>query len=444
MSEVTYRLQCALGKRLLHYLFSKIENGGLTLIYSRTGEKRYYGDDSSPTQGEIVIHDQHVPWEIITLSELGLGMAYVNGKWQSPSPYHLLLVLLLNEHRFRSVAMKGYRFDLGAFSTARKIARTTKNTNLIQHCREQIGLTYDIGNDFYRWMLGPTMTYSCAVWPHPDASLDEGQRYKFDLIIEKLGVERRHRVLDIGCGWGTLCHRIHEKAGARVRGIALSRNQIEGCRERLPDLDFEYLDYREERGRYDRIVSVGMLEHVGLRNIPIYLDALSDLLEPGGRALIHYLGPHDNIFINERHETHPSWGSVLMPSAQSPTQAEFVRAAMGCGRLRILHSETFAIHYARTGNCWNENLARHKEEILKKYPMKVYKSHEYAWYLGSAAMETGYSLVQFVLEKQPYGASYRDSVVDVVKSRARAWRPDHQTSDKLGRSRTRQKVPAPV
>jgi cyclopropane-fatty-acyl-phospholipid synthase len=316
--------------------------------------------------------------------------------------------------------LKGYRLDLTALKTARGIRRNTKNTNLIEHCREQIGLTYDIGNDFYRFMLGPSMAYSCAIWPHAEASLDEAQRYKFDLIIEKLGISAEHRVLDIGCGWGSLCHRIHQRSGAQVKGIALSRNQIDGCQQRYPDLDFEYLDYRQEQGRYDRIVSVGMMEHVGLANIPLFLEHLADLLEPGGRALVHYLGPYDNIFINERHESHPDWGSVLMPSAQSPTHAEFIQSIMGCGRLRILHTETFSMHYARTGQCWNENLARHKEEILEKYPLKVYKSHEYAWYLGSAAMETGYGLVQFVLEKQPYGASYRDSVVDVVASRAQA------------------------
>ena len=417
-TSLLHRAQCAIGKRLLHHVFSRIRVGGLRLTDSRSGETRFYGDPHSATQGEMTLHDDHLPWEILTLSELGLGMGYVNDKWESPSPYHALLVLLLNEHRFRRVLMQGHRLDLGAFRKVRDIRRNTRNLNLVQHCREQIGLTYDIGNDFYRFMLGPSMAYSCAIWPHPDASLDEAQAYKFDLITEKLAIDAGHRVLDIGCGWGTLCAHIHERTGAKVRGIALSRNQIDGAKQRFPDLDFEYRDYREEQGCYDRIVSVGMMEHVGIANIPVFLDRLADLLAPGGRALVHYLGPYDNIFINERHEAPPDWGAVLMPSAESPTHAEFIRMVMGCGRLRILHSETFAIHYARTGKCWNENLARHRDEILEHYPLKVYRSHEYAWHLGSAAMETGYGLVQFVLEKQPYGAPYRDSAVDVVASRA--------------------------
>jgi len=421
-TTVLNRVQCAVGARVLHHVFSKITVGGLTLHRPRGAGTRFYGDPHSPIQGEMTFHDDHLAWEIVTLSELGLGMGYVEDRWTSPSPYDALLVLLLNEHRFRRVLLGGHRLDPGAFRTVRDIRRKARNTGLIEHCREQIGLTYDIGNDFYRFMLGPTMAYSCAIWPTPDASLDEAQRYKFDLIIEKLGIERSHRVLDVGCGWGTLCAHVHERTGATVRGIALSHNQVDGARERFPDLDFEYKDYREERGRYDRIVSVGMMEHVGPANVPLFLDRIADLLEPGGRALIHYLGPYDNIFIDERHVPHPNWGAVLMPGAQSPTHAQFVRAVMGCARLRILHSETFALHYARTGKCWNENLARHRDEILERYPLSVYKSHEYAWHLGSAAMETGYGLVQFVLEKQRYGAPYRDSAVDVVATRARSLR----------------------
>jgi len=419
-SGALHNTQSFIGKKLLHYLFSKITVGGLRVVYTTSGKTFFFGQPSSPIQGEIVIHDEHLVWDVITLSELGLGMGFVNELWESDSPYHLLLVLLLNEDKFRNVLLNGYRFDWKAFKTAREIKRKIKNNRLIEHCRKQIGLTYDIGNDFYHLMLGPTMMYSCAIWPNADASLDEAQHYKAKVIVDKLKIEANHRVLDIGCGWGTLCHYIREKTNARVKGIALSHNQIDECKQRYPHIEFEYKDYREERGQYDRIVSVGMMEHVGIENIPVFLEQVLQLLKPGGLCLIHYLQPYDNIFVDDHHQTHPSWGAVLMPNAKSPTHSELVKAVMNTGRLRILHTETFAIHYARTGKYWLENLKRNKEKILKKYPLKVYKSHEYAWHLGSAAMETGYCLLQVVLEKKALGSSYHDSVIDIVRSRAEA------------------------
>lgn len=408
------------GTLMLHRVLRRIELGTLTLTYSDTGERHTFGDARGPVHASLVIHDRHLAWEILTLSELGLGMGYVRGGWTSQSPYHVLLVLMLNESKLRSVIMRGYRLDPAAFRTVSRLRRNVCRSRLIEHCREQIGLTYDVGNDFYRWMLGPSMTYSCAIWPREDATLEEAQQYKMDIILDKLGIEPGHSVLDIGCGWGTLCAHIADRTGARVRGIGLSRNQIEGCRERFPHLDFAYLDYREETGRYDRIVSVGMVEHVGPENLPLYCDRLVELLVPGGRCLIHWVGPWNDILIDERRSRHPNWASVLMPGAESPTHSQLIAAAMNTGQLRLLHVETFGIHYARTGEHWLENLEAHREEILERYPLEVLKSHAYAWQLGRAALETGYGLVQMVLERRPYGAPVWTSAVDASAARASA------------------------
>jgi len=413
-------IQSAVGKAILHRLLRRIEVGGLTLTYASSGRTHFFGDMGSPTQGSMTILDDHLAWEVVTLSELGLGMGYVEHKWESESPYHAILVLLLNEKQMRRVMMKGYRWDLRALRMVAGLQEKIAHNDVIEHCREQIGLTYDTGNDFYEWMLGDSMTYSCAIWPHEDASLEEAQNHKFDVIIDKLDIRPEHRVLDIGCGWGTLCHRIRARTGADVRGIALSRKQISGCRERHPDIDFEYRDYREETGTYDRIVSVGMVEHVGPNQLPRFCEALVDLLAPGGLSLIHWVGPWDNILIDEHKTRHPNWASILMPNAESPTHSQLISAAMGTGHLRLLHTETFGIHYARTGEQWLANLARHREEILERYPEGVLRSHEYAWQLGRAALETGYCLVQMVFERAPYGSSLARSVVDPSRARAGA------------------------
>ena len=417
--SLLHPLQCYLGKKVLHWLLAKIRIGGLTVTYSESGETHFFGDRSSPTQGAMTIHDPHLPWEIITLSQLGLGMGYVMQTWESESPYHVLLVLMLNERQFRKVVMKGYRFDLRAFRTARTALSEIENSRRIEDCRRQIGLAYDVGNDFYRLMIGPTLVYSCGIWPRADATLDEAQLYKIDLIIDKLQIEPGHRVLDIGSGWGTLCHRVHERTGATVGGIALSHEQVNGAKERFPDLDFDYMDWREDTGRYDRIITVGMIEHVGLANLPAFMQRVADMLEPGGLALVHCLQPIENVLISERHESHPSWGSVMLPGVESPTQSEVVLAAIGTGQLRLRHGENFGVHYARTFLSWLANMHRHREELLQIVSPEVYRSHEYAWYL-SGAMECGYNLMQMVFEKQPFGTPLEHCAVDPVLARAKA------------------------
>jgi len=418
-SSLAYRAQCYLGRRILNWLLSRIRIGGLTVRYAFSGETHHFGDRDSPTQGDLTIKDPHLPWEMITLSQLGLGMGYVLGTWESSSPYHMLLVLTLNERQFRKVVMKGYRFDLRALRTARTALREIENSRRIEDCRRQIGLAYDVGNDFYRLMIGPTLVYSCGIWPRPDATLDEAQLYKIDVIIDKLQIEPSHRVLDIGSGWGTLCARVHERTGATVRGIALSHEQVNGARERFPDLDFEYMDWREERGRYDRIVTVGMIEHVGLANLGAFMQQVATLLAPGGLCVVHCLQPIENVLISERHESHPSWGSVMLPGVESPTQSEVVMAAIGTGALRLIHGENFGIHYARTMRAWLANMHLHREALLELVSPEVFRSHEYAWHL-SCALESGYNLMQMVFEKQPFGTPLEHSAVDPARIRARA------------------------
>lgn len=412
-------VQSLLGKKVLHRLLGRIDIGRLTIRYESSGETHRFGHQDAVPYASMTVRDDHVPWEILTLSELGLGLAYVKGRWTSDSPYRVLLVLMLNERRLRRFLMRSYRFDTGALRLVLGNKRRTSRNHLVDHCRKEVARTYDTGNDFYRWMLGPSMTYSCAIWPHRDATLEEAQEHKMDVIVDKLDIRPDHRVLDIGCGWGTLCAHIAQRTGASVRGIALSRNQIRGCEESFPQLDFDYRDYREERGRYDRIVSVGMVEHVGPENLPTFCQSLVRLLEPGGRCLIHWVGPWNDILIDQDGTRHPNWASVLMPNAVSPTHSEFIIAAMATGGLRLLHTETFGIHYARTGTAWLDNLARHRDDILRRYPHEVLRSHEYAWHVGRAALETGYTLVQMVLEKRPYGSDYRQSAVDVSAARTR-------------------------
>jgi cyclopropane-fatty-acyl-phospholipid synthase len=260
-------------------------------------------------------------------------------------------------------------------------------------------------------MLGPSMNYSCAIWPRADATLEEAQEYKMQLVARKAKIEKGQRVLEIGCGWGTLADYISRTTGGRVKAIALCHEQVDYCRRKYPHLDFEYRDYREIEGTYDSIVSVGMAEHVGRFYMDEYMRIVGEHLRQGGRFVLHTMIYHGvDLFMSGGARKHLNFSSVLMPNADSPTPSQVVKSALRSGALRLLHYETFGIHYTRTAQEWLKNLKAHKAEILGRYPEKLFRSHEYSWYMGGAAMETGTSLVQMVFEKNPYGDPLKLSV----------------------------------
>ncbi|MCP4132530.1 MAG: class I SAM-dependent methyltransferase [bacterium] len=397
-------------KMLFHRLLSQVKVGFLTVVYEGADEQYQFGDKNSELRGVINITDAGFLYDALTQGEIGLGMGYVTGKWNSPSAYKVVLVLMLNEEYFRQLMKKFSAFSIKARMSRKNIWDKKRNT--IENCRKEIGITYDIGNDFYELMLGPTMLYSCAIWPHAGASLDEAQVNKMKIITKKARIEKSHKVLEIGCGWGTLSNYIHEETGANIRGVALSREQIAYCREKHPHITFDYTDYRELEGEYDRIVSCGMAEHVGRDYMDTYFQVLSDRLKPGGRFVLHTMIYHGNeIFMMDDKNKYLNFTAVLMPNADSPTPGSLVKSAMKTGNLRLIHLEEFGIHYTRTAQEWFKNMEANKSEIMKKYPGGLYKAHEYSWYMGAACMETGTSLVHMVFEKETFGSPVTGSIV---------------------------------
>ncbi len=397
-----------INRKILHSILKKIKTGFLEINYIDSGEKISFGIPGSKPHGIMNIMDSSLISEIITQGEFGIGMGYVKGKWDSPSVYHVMLVFMLNEHYFRKKIQLFSKINFRSLLLQKQLEKRRQNS--IENCRKEIGITYDIGNDFYKHMLGPSMCYTCAIWPHPEATLEEAQENKMKLITQKARIDKSHSVLDIGCGWGSLCSYIHDNTGAKVKGIALSHEQINYCKETYPHLDFEYCDYREFTGEYDRIVSAGMAEHVGTEYFGAFMKKVNAHLKPGGRFVLHTMIYHGNdVFMDG--EKPLNFSSVLMPNADSPTPALIVKHALRTGELRLLHYETFGIHYARTAHEWLANLQKNRDKILQRYSEKLYKSHEYSWHMGSAAMETGISLLQIVFEKNNYGSGFKEAIL---------------------------------
>jgi cyclopropane-fatty-acyl-phospholipid synthase len=242
---------------------------------------------------------------------------------------------------------------------------------------------YDRSNDFYRLFLDPRMVYSCAYFRAPDTPLEEAQLAKLDHICRKLDLQPGERFLDIGCGWGALLAHAAGRYGAVATGCTISQAQYEFARARLEGCAHVLeLDYRDLTGRYDKIASVGMFEHVGLRRASQYFRKMAALVAPDGLFLSHAIarpqGVEDDaasLFVRRR----------IFPGAQLIHLSETIREAENAG-FEVLDVENLRPHYARTCLLWQERLAANREAALRVADEPTFR----AWRLWLAACSLGF------------------------------------------------------
>jgi len=227
---------------------------------------------------------------------------------------------------------------------------------------------YDVSNTFYRWVLGPSMAYTCACYPFEDATLEEAQFHKHDLVAKKIGLKPGMRLLDVGCGWGGMVMHAAKEYGVRALGVTLSKQQAEWAQKAIADrglsdlAEVRHLDYRDvtETG-FDAVSSIGLTEHIGKKNLPSYFAFLHSKLKQGGRMLNHTITRPDNLapaikqsgFINR----------YVFPDGELEGPG-YVQMQMNDAGFEIRHQENLREHYARTLTGWCENLDEHWEEAV--------------------------------------------------------------------------------
>lgn len=217
---------------------------------------------------------------------------------------------------------------------------------------------YDVSNTFYEHVLGPSMTYTCAVFPHEEATLEEAQEYKYDLICRKLDLKPGQRLLDLGCGWGGMVRHAAKHYGVRALGVTLSREQATWAQEEIKRQGLDHLaevrhsDYRDvAESDFDAVSSIGLTEHIGVANYPAYFGFIHDKLKPQGRVLNHCITRHDN----QSRSTGAFIDRYVFPDGELTGSGTIARAAEDAG-LEVQHHENFRLHYARTLAGWSRNL----------------------------------------------------------------------------------------
>ncbi len=220
---------------------------------------------------------------------------------------------------------------------------------------------YDVGNDFYRMLLGPALTYSCAYWHRPSMSLEEAQDAKHEFVCRKLGLRPGQRLLDIGCGWGSMAMHAARHHGAEVVGITLSPEQARFARERVRDaglghlVDVRIQDYREiDDEPFDAISSIGMFEHVPSGQVGPYLDALRGLVRPSGRILNHAISRSDPD-VDPAVDPRSFMGRYVFPDSTLHEVGSVVSSMHRAG-LEVRDVQSLREHYATTLRCWLDNL----------------------------------------------------------------------------------------
>jgi cyclopropane-fatty-acyl-phospholipid synthase len=246
---------------------------------------------------------------------------------------------------------------------------------------------YDVSNAFYEWVLGPSMTYTCALYHSPEDSLQQAQAAKYDLVARKLALRPGMRLLDVGCGWGGMvCHAAREY-GVRALGVTLSSQQAAWAkaaiqRDGLGNLaEVRHMDYRDAPiEEFDAVSSIGLTEHIGVRNYPSYFAALRDRLRPGGRLLNHCITRANS---RMPYRMGPFIERYVFPDGELAGPGRVLGAVHDAG-LEVQHAENLRQHYALTLAAWNRNLVEHWDECVAD--VGVGKARVWGLYMAGARL----------------------------------------------------------
>lgn len=294
--------------------------------------------------------------DLLRSTSIALGEAYMDGDLEIEGNLY--------------EALDNFLGQMGKFSTDENALKKLIYTSVSKkNQKKEVTSHYDIGNDFYKLWLDDTLSYSCGYFKHPDDTLYQAQVNKVDYILQKLYLQEGMTLLDIGCGWGFLLIEAAKKYKVKGTGITLSQEQYAEFKKRIAEqgledyLNVEQMDYRDlpKYGKkFDRVVSVGMVEHVGRENYQLFNDCVEQVLKDGGLFLLHFISAL---------KEHPgdAWiKKYIFPGGVVPSLREMV-TAMANDNFHVLDIENLRLHYNKTLLCWEKNYKEHIEEVRKMF-----------------------------------------------------------------------------
>jgi cyclopropane-fatty-acyl-phospholipid synthase len=356
---------------LLVRLLTRITRIGRIELIDAAGRTHVFAGSPGPAV-KVRLHDPALHWKLAVNPWLYVAEAYMDGTLtiEDGGIFELVEILARNEE------LMATDVPLRLANRIRQLTRRIHQYNPMQRARRNVAHHYDLSEQFYDLFLDRDRQYSCAYFLDPDDDIDTAQLNKRRHIAAKLLLGPGMKVLDIGCGWGGLALYLASECGADVTGLTLSTEQLKVAQRRaaqagLSDrVRFQLRDYREETGSYDRIVSVGMFEHVGLLHYPEFFAQVASLLKPDGVALLHSIGRSDG-----PGTTNPWLRKYIFPGGYSPAISEVV-PVIERARLWITDLEVLRLHYAATLEAWRRRFLQHRDRVLQLYDERFYRMWE--------------------------------------------------------------------
>ncbi len=377
---------------LVDRLLGQIVREGTLVVRTSDGKERRFGNG----EGEaltVVLSDRKTALDIARNPRLGLGEAFMDGRLTIEDGSILdLLRLITGNNRWedkgpgRTALAKGKKRFLSLF-----------RRNPLARARMNVAHHYDIGNALYRTFLDEDLQYSCAYFTDPANSLEQAQADKKAHIAGKLNLAPGQRVLDIGCGWGGTALYLNQVADVDVLGVTLSQEQLKVARERAEAagvadrVKFELIDYRAVEGQFDRIVSIGMFEHVGAAHYDEFFAVCRRLLKPDGVMLLHTIGKYGKSGAPD-----PFTDKWIFPGYHLPSISQ-IAGASERARLIISDLEVLRIHYALTLQHWYDRAVAAKDSIVRLYDERFYRMWTFYLAAGIVGFEQG-SMCNFQLQ----------------------------------------------
>ena len=365
--------------QLAKFLNKLIKTGGFVLIDASLN-KYIIGSPEKDNPITVKLLDKKLNYKLFFYPDLYFGEAYADGTIKIENGNLTDFLNLI----FKNIG----RNEINAFGQILKKMKGTfrylTNFNLKKKSKANVAHHYDISDDLYDLFLDPKRQYSCAYFKNENDSLEVAQNNKIDHLIKKLNLEPNQKCLDIGSGWGSLAMEIAKKTKCHVTGITLSENQYKYSLNKAKEnnlenqVQFKLADYRELNDKFDRIVSVGMFEHVGRKFYKTFFKQINNLLNDKGLALIHTIGS-----INGPRDPQPWISKYIFPGGYTPSMSELSGPIEKSG-LILSDTEVLRMHYSHTLRNWKERFLNNKTKVLEMFDEKFFRMWEF--YLTSCEM----------------------------------------------------------
>lgn len=354
--------------KVVSNLLSKMNKGKLKILHPN-GEVSIFGDDENSIHAEIRLNNYELFKKIILFGDIGFGESYVDGDWDTPDITSVISWMIINIENNPSISGSRVKFTPTSLLKVFNKIMHKLNENSLTGSKKNISAHYDLSNDFFKLFLDDTMTYSSAYFKNETESLKYAQENKYKNICEELKLSKDDYVLEIGSGWGGFSIYAAENYGCKIKTITISEQQFALAKERIKNkkldtlINIELIDYRKLEGKFDKIVSIEMLEAVGHKYLSTYFAKLNSLLKPDGSVALQVITSPDSRY-NEFRKNVDWIQKYIFPGSLLPSVSAINKAVNKTSNMHLHSMLNIGKDYAKTLSVWRNNFNNSKENIL--------------------------------------------------------------------------------